>query len=243
MTETLRISIWSGPRNISTAMMYSFAQRADTRVVDEPLYGYYLAQTNARDYHPGADEVLATQETDGPTVIEEIILGPCDRPILFLKSMTHHVEGLDWGFMQKLCNVMLIRQPSEVLTSYAKNVHDVSLRDTGFAEQIAIFDYLQSHGQRPPVLDAKEVLLNPRGVLGKLCDQIGIPFDEAMLTWPAGPRPEDGAWAKYWYHSIHRSTGFQQYKPKDEPLPEHLLPLLEVCRPLYDRLRELAITA
>ena len=237
----LRISMWSGPRNISTAMMYSFAQRADTRVVDEPLYAYYLTHTDASEYHPGADEVIVSQENDGPSVVRDVILGPCDRPVLFHKNMTHHAEGLEWSFMEKLCNVMLIRQPSDVITSYAKTVHEVSLRDTGFAEQVAILDYLQARGQRPPVIDSQDVLMNPRGVLGKLCDQIGIPFDEAMLTWQAGARPEDGVWAKHWYHNVHKSTGFQKYMPKDEPVPERLMPLWEECQPLYERLRELAI--
>ncbi len=236
---TLRINVWSGPRNVSTALMYSFAQRADTRVVDEPLYGHYLRVSHAP--HPGAAEVMAQMRTDAAQVIREVILGPCDRPVLFLKQMAHHLVELDRAFLADTVNVLLIRDPVQMLPSLAKNLASPTLRDTGLALQSELYDELCALGQRPPVLDAKEVLRNPRQVLTALCAAVGIAFDAAMLSWPPGPRPEDGVWAQYWYAAVHRSTGFQPYTEKREPFPAHLEPLLAECRPHYARLSRHAI--
>lgn len=242
--RTTRISVWSGPRNISTALMYSFAQRGDTKVIDEPFYGYYLSQSPARHYHPGAEEIIASMETDAQCILGEQILAPQTKPVLFLKNMTHHLVGMDWGFTTKLANVILTRDPVEMLPSYAKEVPHPNLYDTGYDTLVKLVDYLQEQGlPSPPVLDSKEVLLNPRAVLTGLCNRIGIPFDEAMLSWPAGPRREDGVWAKHWYGSVHRSTRFQRYVPKTDPFPEYLQPLLEECRPYYERLSALTIRA
>lgn len=238
---TLRINVWSGPRNVSTALMYSFAQRADTRVVDEPLYGHYLRVSHAP--HPGADEVMSAMRTDAAQVIREVILGPCDRPVLFLKQMAHHLVALDRAFLADTVNVLLIRDPIQMLPSLAKNLTEPNLRDTGLALQTELYDQLVGLGQAPPVLDAKEVLLDPRGVLGALCAAVGLDFDPAMLQWSAGPRPEDGVWAKYWYHAVHRSTGFQPYAEKQEPFPAHLEPLLAECQPHYARLAQHVIRA
>ena len=207
-------------------MMYSFAQRSDTTVLDEPYYAYYLATTKAREYHPGADEVLATMEQNGRIVTEDIILADYDTPIVFFKMMIHHIKGLDWRFLSETVNILLTRNPVDMLPSFAKNVRDMGIHDTGYPEHLEMFDYLQSIGQTPPVLESKTVLKNPKKVLQQLCKQIDIPFDDAMLSWEAGARPEDGSWAKYWYHSVHQSTGFAPYKPKNEPFPPHLEPLL-----------------
>jgi hypothetical protein len=238
---TIRINVWSGPRNVSTALMYSFAQRTDTRVVDEPLYGHYLRVSHAP--HPGADEVMAQMRTDAAQVIDEVILGPCDRPVLFLKQMAHHLVDLDRTFLAHTVNVLLIRDPVQMLPSLAKNLDAPVLRDTGLALQSELFDHLRGLGQRPPVLDAREVLLNPRKVLGALCAATSIAFDEAMLQWQAGPRAEDGVWAKYWYDAVHQSTGFQPYREKREAFPAHLEPLLAECRPHYERLAQYVIRA
>jgi len=238
---TIRICVWSGPRNISTALMYSFAQRTDTTVFDEPLYAHYLSTTDADAYHPGAEEVLATMEQDGQKVVDELVLGDYDTPVVFFKMMIHHLRHLDWSFMRDTVNVLLTRHPQDMLPSYAKQVAQPGLHDTGYAEHIQVLAYLQQLGQRPPVLDSRLVLKNPRVVLSELCQQIGIPFDEKMLHWPAGARPEDGSWAKYWYHSLHQSTGFQPYRPKMEPFPDHLQPLLAECLPYYEKLLPLAI--
>lgn len=243
MIQPTRICLWSGPRNISTALMYSFAQRADTAVFDEPLYAHYLSKTPARHYHPGAEEVIATMENDGEKVVRNLILGKHDAPVLFFKHMTHHLNDLDWRFMRQTVNVILTRDPVDMLPSYAKQVEQPALHDVGYALHLELLDYLHSIGQTPLVLDSKQTLLNPRDVLTKLCRQIGILFDEAMLSWKAGARPEDGSWARYWYHAVHRSTGFQKYSRKTEPFPEKLRPLLAECQPYYEKLVSLAIQA
>ena len=238
---TLRINLWSGPRNVSTALMYSFAQRGDTRVIDEPLYAHYLRVTGAP--HPGAAEVMSAMQSDGERVIREVILGPCDRPLLLMKQMAHHLADLSWDFLASTTHVLLIRDPAEMLPSLAQNLAQPTLRDSGLALQTALYDYLRQVGPAPPVLDARQLLLNPRSVLSQLCLRIGVPFDEAMLHWPPGPRPEDGIWAKHWYQNVHRSTGFEPYCKKTQPFPPRLQPLLDECQPHYERLAQVAIQA
>jgi hypothetical protein len=223
--------------------MYSFAQRADTTVYDEPLYAHYLVNSDAKDYHPGAEEIIAAMESDGEKVVADIILGPQPTPIAFFKQMTHHLIKLDQTFMQRTTNVILTRHPRDMLPSYAEQVSEPTLTDVGYKIHLDLIEYLRSLGQEPVVLDAEETLKNPRGVLEKLCSRIGIPFDGAMLSWAAESRPEDGIWAQYWYTSVHSSTGFQTYKPKTEAFPEHLNPLLEKCMPYYEVLVRQAITA
>ena len=241
MSECLKLSVWSGPRNVSTALMYSFRQRPDTVVVDEPLYGHYLRTTRAA--HPGIGEVLETMEHDGERVVREIILGPCVRPVHFFKNMAHHLVGLDRGFLSRITNVLLIRDPEEMLPSLAEQLPEPTLRDTGLDRQVEILDVVLGRGEKPVVLDAKELLLDPEGVLREACGRLGLPFEGEMLRWPAGPKPEDGVWAKHWYDSVHASTGFAPYRPKAGRFPERLKPLLGECLPLYERLRGYAITA
>ena len=240
---TKRICVWSGPRNISTALMYSFAQRADTTVVDEALYGHFLATTNAKHYHPGSAETLASMSTDATTVINDIILGDYATPIVFHKQMTHHLVNLDWSFLSQTINVILTRDPRDMLPSYAKNIPQLGMHDVGYALHHKLLTYLRELGQEPPILDSRLVLENPRGVLGKLCERLGIAFDPAMLSWEAGARPEDGSWAKYWYDSVHHSTGFGKFRPKTTPFPTHLKSLLAECQPFYQELSALAIRA
>ena len=239
--STLRINLWSGPRNVSTALMYSFAQRHDTTVVDEPLYGHYLRVADA--IHPGMDEVMAVMDCDGERVVRELILGPCAAPVLFLKQMAHHLVELDRAFLAQTVNVLLIRDPVQMLPSLAHNLPHPNLRDTGLAIQSELYKQLLELGQQPPVLDSKELLKNPAVVLGQLCHQLGVDFDEHMLHWQPGARPEDGIWAKYWYSSVHLSRGFEPYRAKQEPFPPRLLPLLAECRPHYTFLAAHAIKA
>jgi hypothetical protein len=223
--------------------MYSFAQRSDTRVFDEPLYAHYLTRDEARLYHPGADQIIESMETDGEKVVREVLLGENDKPVLFFKNMTHHLIKLDWAFLEHLDNVLLTRNPREVVLSFSRNVLSPTLKDTGFAAQAELYKFLSSRRLGVPVLDAKEVLLNPERVLRQLCDRLEIPFEAEMLRWPAGPRPEDGVWAGHWYASVHQSCGFHPYRETDFELPDHLERLAEECRPSYEELRAVAIRA
>ncbi len=238
---TRRICLWSGPRNVSTALMYSFAQRGDTRVVDEPLYAHYLRLSGAP--HPGREEVLAAMDADGERVVREVVLGPCDRPVVFFKQMAHHLVELDRGFLDRTLNVLLIRDPAEVLRTLVRQLPRATLADTGLAVQSALLAELRGRGQEPPVLDARELLLDPAAVLAELCRRLGLEFDRAMLSWPPGPRPEDGVWAPHWYRNVHRSTGFEPYRPKVGSFPERLEPLLAECRPHYEALYAAALRA
>lgn len=236
---TLRIQLWSGPRNVSTALMYSFAQRADTRCVDEPLYAHYLRTSGAQ--HPGRDEVLRAQVNDGERVVREQLMAPSDAPVLFFKQMAHHLLGLERGFLSQCANVLLTRDPREMLPSLVNQIPNPTLADTGYAVQSGLLDELRARGQTPPVLDAAALLSDPRGVLSELCRRLGLEFDPAMLAWESGPRPFDGVWARHWYHNVHRSRGFEPFAPKSAPFPRELEPLLAECRPHYERLRSAAI--
>ena len=239
---SIRISMWSSPRNVSTALMYSFAQRNDTHVVDEPYYGHYIHSSNPN--HPGQDEIMAAMDCMGDRVTLKVILGSYKQPVVFFKNMTHHMVNLNLDFLQHTNNIFLTRDPKEMLPSLEKGLRRTpNLRDTGFRVQVQLLKYLKKLGQNPPVLESRELLLDPAGVLEKLCQQLDIPFDKAMLSWPPGPKPEDGVWAKYWYDSVHTSTAFNPYKRNTAPFPEHLRPLLDECRPYYDTLYSTAIKA
>lgn len=221
--------------------MYSFAQRGDTEIVDEPLYGHYLRVSGAE--HPGRARILREVETDGERVIREVILGPSAQPVLFMKQMAHHLVDLSLQFLRQTENILLIRDPFEVLLSLRHQIQVPVLRDTGLADQVRLLKDLRHLGQEPVVLDSRELLLDPQGVLTQLCARLGIPFEDGMLSWAAGARPEDGVWAEYWYHRVHQSTGFRPYQPKHEPLPEGLKALLSECKPFYDELYRSAIRA
>jgi hypothetical protein len=239
--SVLRINLWSGPRNVSTALMYSFAQRADTRVVDEPLYAHYLRVSGAD--HPGREDVLASQDQDGERVVREVILGAWDRDVLFCKQMAHHLVELDRSFLARCANVILTRDPRDMVPSLARHLAAPTMRDTGYAVLTELHAELEAIGQEPPVLDARELLRDPRAVLAELCDRLGIGFDESMLHWRAGARPEDGVWAPHWYANLHRSTGFEPYQPSPGPVPEGARALLQECLPHYQRLLPLVIKA
>ena len=240
----VRVAMWSGPRNISTAMMRSWENRGDTAVWDEPFYAFYLDSTGIE--HPVDSEVIAAGETDWRRVVERL-LGevPGGRPVFFQKHMTHHLlPEIDRGWMDAVVNCFLIRDPREVLASYARMRSTVTVEDVGVPQQAEIFDHVQARSaDTPVVLDARDVLENPRGVLGALCDRVGVEFTERMLAWPPGPRESDGVWAKHWYHSVHRSSGFQPYVAKTDPLPGHLEPLARECEPHYRRLWEQRLKA
>ncbi len=219
--------------------MYSFRQRADTTVVDEPLYGHYLRITERR--HPGADEVMAAMETDGERVVQQTILGPCATPVLFLKQMAHHLVFLDTEFLGQCRNILLVRDPREMLPSLAVQIPDANLNDTGLAWQMEVAESILATGETPVVLDSKVLLSDPEAALTMLCDRVGLVFDPAMLSWPAGPIREDGVWAPHWYQNVHQSTGFAPYRPQERELPDSMRPVLDGALPLYERLRAWAI--
>ena len=215
--------------------MYSFAQRSDTQVYDEPLYAYYLRHSNAARYHPMADVVMAAQENNGERVIASMMSEP-PKPVLFFKHMAHHLLTLDRTFMRETVNVILTRDPVDMLPSFAQVVPNPSLDDVGYRVQVALAEDLQLRDIPVLVLEARTILLSPEHELRRLCQFAEIPFDRAMLSWPAGPRPEDGVWASHWYARVHRSTGFARYQPKEGGFPKALEPLLAECQPLYQRL-------
>jgi hypothetical protein len=240
MTDFKRICMWACPRNISTTMMYSFAQRSDTKVFDEPLYAHYLANTKAKNYHPGAAEILNHHENDGKKVIAEM-LKCTDAPVQFYKQMTHHLLDLDRSFMKSVHHILLTRDPKEMLPSFDAVIENPVLEDTGFLQHNELVEHFEANKIPFTVIDSKRVLLDPEGQLQRLCETLGIEFQPSMLSWKKGARKEDGIWAKYWYDSIHNSTGFIEYKVKQAAFPEHLNSLLKECIPFYERLKGLAI--
>lgn len=222
--------------------MYSFRQRADTRVVDEPLYAHYLANTSERSEHPETAAVLASMSADARVVTDEVICGPNDRPVLFLKQMAHHlIDGVPARVLRECTNVLLIRDPAEVLTTIVRQFPNPSMVDIGIARQWLLLEELHTLGQEPAVLDAKRLQDDPSTVLSALCERVGIVWDTAMLSWPAGPKPEDGVWAPAWYANAHASTGFVPHRPKTEPLPEHVRALAADAGEIYHRLLPLAL--
>jgi len=236
------ICLWSGPRNVSTALMYSFAQHNQVRVVDEPLYGHYLRISGAD--HPGRDDVIANMNCDGVAVVTGLLETASRNPTvhLFLKNMAHHLVALELDFLTRVRNVFLIRDPQQMLPSLVVQLPHATLADTGLQQQWQLYADLVAQGQQPVVLDARELLLDPEGVLRQLCERIGLPFRSAMLRWPAGPLPEDGIWAQHWYQAVHQSTGFAAYRAKDD-FAVGLEPLLAACKPWYDKLVAHAICA
>jgi hypothetical protein len=220
--------------------MYSFAQRSDISVVDEPLYGHYLRVTGAQ--HPAHHEVMASMNCDGDRVIRALMKQQTSEPspILFLKHMAHHLVDLDLGFLRKTTNIFLIRDPRDMLPSLTVQLPHAGLQDTGLKRQWQLFEELTTAGQTPAILDSRLLLSDPAVILQQLCKHLGLDFDTSMLRWEAGARPEDGIWAPHWYHAVHESTGFAPYRPKDD-FPEALLGLLRKCQPWYERLFEHAL--
>lgn len=225
--------MWSGPRNISTAMMRAWENRPDTVVVDEPLYAAYLAATGLD--HPGRDAVLASQPTDWRVAVAGL-LAPTDAAVHYTKHMTHHLlpgTGLDW--VADFRHVLLVRDPGEVVASYVRSRESCEPEDIGLLQQARLAGVLPDD---TPVIDAGDFLRDPEAHLRWLCDWLGIDFTDAMLTWPPGPRDSDGVWAPYWYDAVLASTGFEPYRPREVDLSPHDAAVAEACRPAYERLRE-----
>jgi hypothetical protein len=234
------IHLIAGPRNISTALMYSFAQRPDTVVMDEPFYGFFLDRTGID--HPGREEIIASMPLDPAGIFGQIERQEAEKGLVFVKNMAHHLDGFDYRRMHRYRNVFLIRDPAQMLVSYAKVRTQPTLADIGLRHQADLYGQLAAAGQSPLVLDGNEVRKNPASVLTQLCGALGIPFTEKMLHWPAGPRPEDGIWARHWYANVHQSTGFLPPDPRTVRVPPHLEPVYVAALPYYHQLRQHAIT-
>jgi hypothetical protein len=240
----LRIAMWSGPRNISTALMRSFENRADCVVWDEPLYGYYLDATGLD--HPGAAEIIADQGTDADAIIARCIGDiPGGKAVFYQKHMTLHLlPQLDRGWLEKLQNCFLIREPDAVIASYAAVRSEPTLADIGFVQQAELFDEVcRISGQQPLVIDSREFLLDPRSMLQAICARLDIGFSEDMLHWPPGPRASDGVWARYWYDSVWQSTGFAEYRDRTYRLDEQQHEIARQALPYYEKLYRLRLQA
>ena len=235
--------MWSGPRNISTALMRSWESRSDTFVIDEPFYAHYLSVTNVD--HPGRDEIIQNGETDQSVVSRGLITDIDDScSIYFQKHMTHHMipsVGREW--MKDVVNCFLIRDPKDMILSYTKVNSNLSMHLLGLEEQYELFEYVTKiNGRAPPVVDSKDILLDPRETLRLLCEKIGVVFSEEMLSWSKGVRDTDGIWAKYWYDNVINSTGFNIYRQKDDDVPSKYLGLYDECIKIYDELAKYKIT-
>jgi hypothetical protein len=238
----MKIAMWSGPRNLSTAMMYAFAARGDCAVTDEPFYAAYLAATGID--HPMRDAVIASQPTD-PAAVTRQLTGPSPggQPHWYQKHMTlHMIPSFDLGFLGQLTNVFLLRHPARVIASYARKREAPTLDDIGFVQQARLFDRVADlTGTAPPVISAESVRADPRAALGRLCNTLGLPFKDSMLTWPIGPKPYDGVWAPHWYNAVHASTGFDEPEAALPALSDDNRRLSDQALPPYEHLARFAI--
>jgi hypothetical protein len=233
----MKIAMWSGPRNLSTALMYSFAARGDCAVVDEPFYAAYLAQTGID--HPMRDEVMSSQPVDELDVAADL-LGPIPegKALDYQKHMTlHMIPSFDRAFMRGLTNAFLIRHPARVVASYAKKREAPTLADIGFVQQAELFDEVSDWlGHAPLVIDSFDIRANPAKALASLCAALGIPYTDRMLHWPQGPKPYDGVWAPHWYSAVHASSGFEAPEGDLSDLPPHFAALADQALSYYQRL-------
>ncbi|HET8943000.1 MAG TPA: hypothetical protein VFN13_13535 [Rudaea sp.] len=237
MTEPIRIAMWSGPRNISTAMMRAFENREDCAVVDEPYYAYYLAVTGLD--HPGREQIIAHGETDWRKVTQ-MLLGPVsgNKAVFYQKHMTHHMlAGMDHDWFGQVRHAFLIRDPREVLASYLKSRAQATAADIGILQQADLYDEIaQQTGSVPPVIDADDFLKAPEAHLRALCEILQLDFSDRMLHWPAGSRESDGIWAPYWYDAVRKSTGFEPWHAHAQAVPDSYHDVIHACRPAYERL-------
>ena len=234
----MRIAMWSGPRNLSTAMMYAFGNRNDCAVIDEPFYATYLHMTKL--IHPMGDEILQSQSREAPKVIDQLIGAiPGERPIYYQKHMSQHmIEGVNRNWIASVRNVFLIRHPARVIASYSSKRENPTLEDIGFRQQVELFQLAKSYGEDPIVIDSHDIRDNPEVMLRKLCDRLEICFDPAMLHWPSGGHPQDGVWAAHWYGAVHRSTGFAGAEGPLPTVPADLRGVRDQAMVFYDQLRQ-----
>jgi len=233
---TLRLAMWSGPRNISTAMMRAWENRTDCTVVDEPFYACFLHASGLD--HPMRDEVIASQSSDWQEVATSLLASP--NPVFYQKHMTHHMlPDVDLSWANQLQHCFLIRNPYEVVASYAQKRSTVTTDDIGIVRQLELYEELTTiSGQQIPIIEGKTVLQNPEQALTLLCQHFGIKFQENMLSWPAGRRSSDGVWAEHWYQAVEQSTGFGTYQPREIELDQEQTAIAEASTPAYLTLRE-----
>jgi hypothetical protein len=229
--------MWSGPRNISTAMMYAFANRSDCYASDEPLYAHYLAATGV--LHAGADEVIAHGETNWRKVVAQLQAEvPHGARIWYQKHMCHHIiDGVDLNWVGSMRHCFLIREPREVLLSLSKKTDAIDAWATGLPQQARIIDAVrQATGRQPLIVDSRDILTDPVGMLSQVCEGLDIDFDADMLAWKAGPKSCDGIWAPHWYDAVWKSTGFAAYRPRPGNVPDAIAGVLEEVQPIYNAL-------
>jgi hypothetical protein len=243
MNDVVRVAMWSGPRNISTAMMRAFENRPDTVVVDEPLYAAYLARTGID--HPAREQVLASQPTDLETAIAGLFAPlPPGRRVHYAKHMAHHLpRQMDLRWTLRFRNVLLTRDPTDVVASYVRSRETCEPDDIGLLQQRWLLEFWDRQGVDVPILDAQDFLVSPEAHLRWLCEWLGIPFSARMLSWPAGPRVSDGVWAPHWYAAVWASTGFEPWHPREAKLSDHDAAVAAACRPIYDALRARRVRA
>ncbi|WP_372012554.1 sulfotransferase-like domain-containing protein [Pseudoxanthomonas sp. 10H] len=237
----IRVAMWSGPRNISTAMMRAWENRGDCAVSDEPLYAHYLAHTGLD--HPAREAVIADGQTDWRAVVDAL-LGPAPggAPVWYQKHMAHHLlPHVDHGWIAGLRNVLLIRDPRQVVASYVKSRATVTAADIGLPQQVALYEELSAQGRPPPVIDAGDFLHAPEAHLRALCDWLGIGFSARMLAWPKGPRASDGIWAPHWYAHVWESTGFEPPEHRQVELEGEAARVAAECRGPYEQLHSLRL--
>ena len=233
--DSVRIAMWSGPRNISSAMMRSFENRPDTTVTDEPFYAYYLEKTGAK--HPLRKEIIQNSECNYDNIVTYLTGSiPDKKKIWYQKHMAHHIlSDMDLHWTGNVTNCFLIRHPKEVILSYEERFPIDSVDQLGYKQLCLLFEYLvKETDARPPVLDSRDVLNHPREILKKLCDKIGISFMDQMLSWPAGRRESDGMWGQHWYKNVEHSTGFHKYQTKNKNIPDRLLSLYKECLSYFE---------
>lgn len=221
--------------------MYAFGNRQDTSVVDEPFYANYLSRVDIK--HPGQEEILAALPHSQDDVLSQYVLSDYPTANLFIKNMAHHLDGIDYSFANKLQNLFLIRKPAQLIASFAKVIPSPTMRDIGVKAQWDIYTNLVDQEAKVTLVDSNELLKNPKKVLTLVCESLDIPYDDAMLKWSAGPRVEDGVWAKHWYQNVHQSTGWEKQRKKDRILPEHLISLCEEANEYYEKMFEHSIKA
>ena len=241
--QEIRIAMWSGPRNISTAMMRSWGNRPDTFVFDEPFYAHYLKHTGSD--HPGAAQVIEHHESDWQKVVQGLT-GPIPkgRRIFYQKHMTHHLlDPIDLDWLDQVTNCFLIRQPADMITSLIHFIPQPTLEDTGVPQQLRLYEHVRRRtGEPPMIIDSKDMLMNPKAMLTRMCQRMDVEFSDQMLSWAPGPRDTDGIWARHWYAAVEKSTDFAPYTPKNEPVPRSMLGLLEQCNHVYQTMYDQRLT-